>query len=84
MVYDCTNPQTLEDLKSWYGDVQINAPEKVVKMVLANKSEKDKIVDPKKGKEYAKSIGALFFETSAKEQDLNTPFEELSKELIKN
>lgn len=83
-VYDCQNQQTFDNLNSWYNDVKLNAPEEVIKMVLANKSEKIKVVDPKKGEDFSKSIDALFFETSAKEQDLNTPFEELSKILIKN
>ena len=69
-VYDITHKETFENLSFWVKEVKENInDEKIVyglaanKMDLFDKSE----VSKEEGEKYAKEIGALFNETSAKE-----------------
>ena len=72
-VYDITNIESFSKLEFWVNYVKelINAD--IVFGLVGNKVdlfedyEKDQIVDGEKGKQYAKDIGALFTEASAKE-----------------
>ena len=68
LVYDVTRRETLEELKKyWYQEVLNNTPEGIVLGVAANKSDLilDSQVPESEGIEFAKSIGAIFRNTSA-------------------
>ena len=68
LVYDVTRRETFEELKKyWYQEMLTNAPEGIALGVAANKSDLilDLQVPESEGIEFAKSIGAIFRNTSA-------------------
>ena len=81
MVYDITNPETFESIKSyWYNCVKENASGEILFAVVGNKIDlyEEEKVDEEKVKEYCESIDAIFQLTSAKE---NTYIDELFSKL---
>ena len=67
-VYDITRRETFEESKKyWYQEMLTNAPEGIALGVAANKSDLilDSQVPESEGIEFAKSIGAIFRNTSA-------------------
>ena len=70
-VYDITELKTFQDLKSWVEEIdsQIGL-NNVIKGVIGNKIDLylEEQVNSNEGKKYAESIGADFFETSAKSE----------------
>ena len=70
LVYDITNQDSLEQLKTmWYPDVQKYGEKYTILAVVGNKCdlyEGDNLADENMAKEFAKSIGATFMQTSAK------------------
>ena len=83
MVYDITRKQTYEEIKNYWADeISNNAPENIIKVLCANKSDliDDETVDETEAREYAKSIGALFHQTSAKNSyGINELFLDIAK-----
>ena len=72
IVYDITNENSFKNLKVFYNEInQYIGKENIVIGVVANKSDlyEEKVVSKEEGEEYAKSINALFFETSAKDHE---------------
>jgi len=69
LVYDVTDMKSFTQIDDyWLKEVQNNAPQNSVLMVVGNKSDLDNhAVSTRQGKEYAQSREALFLETSAKE-----------------
>ena len=68
IVYDITNQKTFDVLKEFYDQViDVNGKDNVMFVVVGNKSDlyKDQVVLKETGKEYAKSINALFYEITA-------------------
>ena len=78
-VYDITNKQTFEKLNFWVNYVYQILPKTVILGLAANKKDlienndenyelnKDKCVIKEEGEKYADELGALFCETSAKD-----------------
>eukprot|EP01017_Pseudomicrothorax_dubius_P041633 TRINITY_DN6678_c0_g1_i2.p1 TRINITY_DN6678_c0_g1~~TRINITY_DN6678_c0_g1_i2.p1 ORF type:complete len:205 (+),score=46.67 TRINITY_DN6678_c0_g1_i2:143-757(+) len=68
LVYDVTDRQSFRDVENWVQEVEKQASENVVKVLIGNKCDLDKErqVTFDEGKEYADSIGIKFLETSAK------------------
>ena len=70
LIYDITNQNSLDSLKkTWYPDVQIYAENCVVFGVIGNKAdlyENEELADEDEAKEFAKEIGAIFYQVSAK------------------
>ena len=85
MVYDMTNQNSFNNLQNWYNELKdINDSVEIIG-VIANKSDlyEDKIIDKEEGENYAKSINALFFETSALDyENVAIAFEGLTKEYV--
>ena len=80
LVYDITRRNTFEDMKSyWYEELKASGEENMVFAVAGNKSDlfKKEEVKEEEGKEYAKSINAIFMLTSCAE---NLGIEELFNE----
>ena len=68
-MYDVSNRQTFDHLQAWYTELETYTTCKdVVKMIVGNKSDKDQIreVTRKEGEAFAKTLGTMFIETSAK------------------
>ena len=73
LVYDITNQKSFDDLDEFLSQVdEIIGKENIVLGVVANKSDlyEEKVVSTEEGEEYAKKINALFFETSAKDNEV--------------
>ena len=72
LVYDITKKETFDNLNSFYNEIDnVIGKNKVLLGVVGNKSDlyEEQVVTKEKGEEYAKSINALFFETSAKDNE---------------
>ena len=82
IVYDITSQKSFDVLKEFYDQViDINGKENVLFVVVGNKSDlyEDQVVTKEAGEEYAKSIDALFFETSATDHEC---IENLFKDVV--
>eukprot|EP01089_Gocevia_fonbrunei_P013156 TRINITY_DN328_c0_g3_i3.p1 TRINITY_DN328_c0_g3~~TRINITY_DN328_c0_g3_i3.p1 ORF type:complete len:228 (-),score=53.27 TRINITY_DN328_c0_g3_i3:93-776(-) len=69
IVYDITDTHTFEQIEDcWLNEVEKNAPENVVLMMVGNKCDmSNRTVSVKRAKDFAKTKDALFLETSAKD-----------------
>lgn len=73
MVYDVTDKLSFEHMQTWADDVVNHSPKDIIFAVVGNKIDlvsednQEMEVDYLKAKEYAKSIGAIFHTTSAKD-----------------
>jgi small GTP-binding protein len=82
IVYDITNENSFKNLKVFYNEInEYIGKENIVIGVVANKSDlyEEKVVSKEEGEEYAKSINALFFETSATDHQC---IENLFKDIV--
>ena len=69
LVYDVTNERSFNELKNyWYESIKKDLDEEKILVVAANKSDlyENYKVSNEMGEEFAKSVGAAFFATSAK------------------
>ncbi|XP_002735512.2 uncharacterized protein LOC100370364 [Saccoglossus kowalevskii] len=85
LVYDITVPDTFNAIKSWVDELQRNVDEGIILCVLGNKCDltEHRQVSKEEGQDYATSIGALFFETSAlTNEGLQDAFVNLCQHLI--
>jgi small GTP-binding protein len=64
LVYDVTEPQTLEDLARWREEVLAAVPNQPF-LVVGNKVDLERVVTEEEGKAFADSISAPYLETSA-------------------
>lgn len=82
LVYDTTRPESLENIKTWLADVERYAPDGVATLLIGNKTdlEVERKVDTEDGANFARGIGALHLETSAKEAiNVEECFEQIAK-----
>jgi small GTP-binding protein len=86
VVYDTTSENTLKHVSNWVREVDRYANEGAVRLIAGNKvdiSEADRTVPEEHGRECAQSLGALFFEVSAKDDiEINEAFQALAVKLI--
>lgn len=84
IVYDITRPNTFNTLKNWVDELRSKGPKDIAIAIAGNKAdlESQREVDKGMAMTYAEEIGAMYLETSAKD-DLNVHdvFVELSKKL---
>ncbi|KAJ3039762.1 Ras- protein Rab-18 [Rhizophlyctis rosea] len=71
LVYDVSNKQTFEHLQTWFTELDTySSSQDVIKMIVGNKCDKEasgvREVSRKEGEAYARKMGTLFIETSAK------------------
>lgn len=82
LVYDITRASTFKTLQTWVEELKSKGPKDIALAIAGNKAdlEENREVDRNTAFEYAERIGAIYLETSAKE-DLNVQkiFTELSK-----
>ena len=85
MVYDMTEQNSFNNLQNWYKELkEINDSVEIIG-VIANKSDlyEEKIIDETEGENYAKSINATFYETSAMDYErVSAAFEGLTKKYV--
>lgn len=75
LVYDVTEPDSLERVKKWVGEVRLMGPANMALVIAANKmdllppsgQEDEPAPSVQQGQEYAEEIGAVFVRTSAKD-----------------
>ena len=84
VVYDVSRSASFDTLRNWISELQAQGPKDIAIAIAGNKADlvDKREVETRVAKEYAEEIGALFFETSAKE-DLNVQllFSRLSERL---
>lgn len=86
IVYDITKASSFQTLKSWVRELQQLGPENIVLAVCGNKSDMEdkREVSKEDAQAYANEIGAIFAETSAKQnKGVSDVFMELSRRLPK-
>ncbi len=87
IVYDITEKKSFENLKNWYNRVvEINDKRKVIFGIAGNKSDlfENQVISTEEGKQFSKTIGASFFETSAKDHySVNKAFMGLAEEYVR-
>jgi len=72
IVYDITRANTFKTLKNWVEELQAQGPRDIAMAIAGNKAdlEQEREVDRSMAAAYAEEIGAMYLETSAKD-DLN-------------
>ena len=87
LVYDITDQKSFDDLNEFLGQIdEVIGRDNVVLGVVGNKSDlyEDQIVSKETGEEYSKSINALFFETTAMENEvIENLFKSISLQYVK-
>lgn len=68
VVYDVTDQESFNNVKTWFQEIDRFASEHVHKLLVGNKNDmtKQKVVDTQQAKEFADVHGIKFLETSAK------------------
>lgn len=83
--YDVTNQNSLKHVSQWVREVDRYSNEGAVRLIAGNKLDlaTDETVPSSQGMDCAKSLDALFFETSARDgTDVDHAFEALAVKLI--
>jgi GTPase SAR1 family protein len=84
LVYDITRTSTFRTLQNWVEELRSKGPKDIALAIAGNKAdlEDSREVDRKEAAAYAETIGALYLETSAKDdtnvQDLFIKLSEFS------
>merc|ERR1711862_10457 len=68
LVFDLVKPESFVELESWAIELKNKGPENIVVVVCGNKLDldEDRMIDHSQGEGYARSIGAQYYECSAK------------------
>ncbi|KAL8449743.1 hypothetical protein Emag_003552 [Eimeria magna] len=85
LVYDVTEAESFAHVDEWLAEVNRYATENTVKILVGNKSEKDRdrVVATEDARRKAEDLGISFIETSAKESiNVDLAFTTVAKELI--
>ena len=85
LIYDVTNRESFKNLENWLIEIEKNASENVLKILIGNKNdlEDERDITPDEGKAFANRNGMQFIETSAKmNTNVNEAFETLGKLMI--
>lgn len=70
MVYDLSNRDSFNALPSWFAELETFAGSEVVRVVVANKADRDeaaRVVSDEEGRAFAATKNAEFVEVSAKQ-----------------
>jgi len=86
IVFDLTDEGTFKTIKGWLETIKNYAGDKVVKIILGNKSDllKDKRVKDEEIEALLKEVNLPYFETSAKmDKNIKEAFDYMAKEIKK-
>lgn len=88
LVYDVSSADSFEKIKMWIKELKKVVGEEIICVIVGNKidliKEGKSQYDPEPHVEYAKSVGAMHFLTSAKlNENIDDLFLEISKVMIK-
>jgi len=64
LVYDITEAESVKHLPEWYEEIRSAVPEQNY-IVVGNKADLERRVDPDDARQFAESIGGFYLETSA-------------------
>ena len=87
LIYDVTNKSTFDDIPNWYQEIKDNAPNDVVVILVANKTDliKERKVSIEDGEAMATNLSIDYLEISAKTGDnLHLLFETLSHSMMEH
>ena len=82
VIYDITNRESFKNLENWLIEIEKNASENVLKILIGNKNdlEEEREIKTEEGQAFANRNGLQFMETSAKMNvNVNEAFEALAK-----
>ena len=82
LIYDITNRDSFKNLENWLIEIEKNASQNVLKILIGNKNDlvDDREVQVEEGQAFANRNGMKFIETSAKmNTNVNEAFETLAK-----
>ena len=85
IVYDVTDKDSFDHVKTWMLDIEKFAKENVLKFLVGNKCDLEhrRVVSSEQGKELARLYNIQFIETSAKDTiNINELFEKATKTFI--
>ena len=85
LLYDVTNKDSFKNLENWLIEIEKNASDKVLKILLGNKCDlnDDREIQTEEGQAFAIRNGMEFMETSAKmNTNVSEAFETLGKLMI--
>ena len=86
LIYDITNTQSFENVKTWVNQIREEASSNVIIYIAGNKvdMEDERKVDREDGEKLAEELGFPFVETSAKNGiNINETFEDLVERIDK-
>lgn len=88
LVYDVSRRDTFESLNMWLQEVEqfsMGGGKDVVKLLVGNKVDQERIVDRKMANEWAREKGMLFMEASAKTKEgISQVFTEVVQKVLEN
>ena len=85
LVYDITNSQSFEELKSkWYNDLKTFGEKNNILAVVGSKSDcyENEVVKEEEAREYANSIGAVFMLVAKKGDNIDLLFDTLVRQYL--
>eukprot|EP00602_Paraphysomonas_sp_CaronLab_P003486 CAMPEP_0185024186 /NCGR_PEP_ID=MMETSP1103-20130426/7157_1 /TAXON_ID=36769 /ORGANISM="Paraphysomonas bandaiensis, Strain Caron Lab Isolate" /LENGTH=210 /DNA_ID=CAMNT_0027557087 /DNA_START=77 /DNA_END=709 /DNA_ORIENTATION=+ len=88
LVYDVTRKETFDSLSMWLQEVEqfsMGGGKEVVKLLVGNKVDQQRVVSREDADEWARSRGMLFMEASAKTKEgISQVFNEVVQKILEN
>ena len=84
LVYDIAKGTSFQNLEKWLRELQEHANDNVAVMLVGNKSDLKhlRMIEPRKGRQFANEHDMLFYETSALDSiNVNEAFEKLFEKI---